>query len=111
MAQTVSETSLPYAEQGLTWINKMIDMGVLTTAIIAPLTTVAGLRAVSAAALPETSLRFYEQYQRSIDRSQAAGILTDTNVAAADTVAGLQALFTTQDSKIAYAGQEHSMVA
>mgnify|MGYP001564355843 FL=1 len=111
MAQTIYEVVLPLAEQGLTWVNKMVDLGVLTNAIIAPLTTVAGLRAVSSAGVFETDLRLYEEYQRSIDRSEAVGILTNANVAAANTVAGLQLLFTTQDANIAAANQQHSMVA
>lgn len=95
----IFETSLPLNRQALTWINIMVEMGVLTTAIIAGLTSVAGLRAVAVPVF-ETQQRFYEAFQKAVDRAEAIGTLTNGGVAAAATVAGLEALFTTQDASL-----------
>lgn len=97
----VPEVSLGFSRHCKHAIDEMVIQGVLTDAVILPLTTVAGLRAVSAAALPETSKRFYEIYQKLIDEGQAIGVLTDAAVAAANTVAGLRALFTAVDPTLA----------
>jgi len=105
----VPETSLGLNRQCKHAIDTMVAEGVLTDAVILGLTTVAGLRAVSAAALAETSLRFYEIYQKWVDRGQAIGVLTDAAVAAADTVAGLRALFTANDPTLA-AVEQYSFV-
>jgi len=105
----IPETTYGFNRHALTYVNKMVDMGVLTNAIINPLTTVAGLRAVTAPPY-ETDLRFYEQYQKQIDYAQAIGTLTNANVAAADTVAGLRTLFTGNDASLV-ATDQYSMVA
>lgn len=93
------ETSLPLNRQALTWINIMVEMGALTTAIIGGLTTVPGLRAITPPVF-ETQRRFYEGFQKAVDRAQATGTLTNSRVAAAATVAGLEALFTAQDASL-----------
>jgi len=97
----VAEVSLGLNRQCKHAIDVMVNEGVLTDAVILPLTTVAGLRAVSSASLPETALRFYEIFQKWVDKGQAIGVLTDAAVAAADTVAGLRALFTANDPTLA----------
>lgn len=96
----IFEVQKGFNRQALTYVNQMVADGVLTDGVIGPLTTVAGLRAVTYSYY-ETNRRFYEQFQRRLDNAQACGILTDANVAAADTVAGLRALFTANDSTLA----------
>lgn len=98
-----------FNRQALGYIDEMVVQGVLTDAIISPLTTVAGLRAVAFAGY-ETSRRFYEQFQAHVDRAEAIGVLTDARVAAANTVAGLEALFTDEDATISIIGNK-SLVA
>jgi len=98
------ETSKGFNRQGLSAIRRMVDLGDLTDAIIAPLTTVAGLRAVGHTVAFETSLRSYEQYQHWVDHLEAIGVLTDAAVAAANTADGLIALMTAGDSTLSGTG-------
>ena len=112
MSAVVAETDLGFNRHCANAIKEMVIQGVLTDAVIGPLTTVAGLRNVSAAAVPETSLRFYQIYQKLIDEGEAIGVLTDATVAAANTVDGLLELFTDQDPTIEGAnGSNWSFVA
>jgi hypothetical protein len=108
-ALPVYETQKGFNRHALAYIDEMVIQGVLTDAIINPLTTVAGLRAVSFSGY-ETSRRFYEQYQKLIDYAESIGVLTDARVAAADTAAGLEVLFTQEDSTISITGNK-SLVA
>lgn len=108
-ALPIPETVKGFNRQGLGYIDEMVVQGVLTDAIINPLTTVAGLRAVSFSGY-ETSRRFYEQFQRHVDRLEAIGVITDARVAAADTVAGLVAYMTDEDSTISQTGAKSLVV-
>ena len=105
----IYEVQKGFNRQSLAYLDEMYILSVLTDAIIAPLTTVAGLRAVSFASY-ETSRRFYEQWQAHVDRAEAIGIYTDATIAAADTVAGLVALHTAEDATISQTGNK-SLVA
>jgi hypothetical protein len=96
----IAEVDLGFNRQAKHYVNEMIIQGVLTDAIIAPMTTTAELRNV-AENLPQVSERFYEQYQRRIDNAIACGILTDANVAAANTMAGLLQIFVDNDPTLA----------
>jgi hypothetical protein len=77
--------------------------GVLTDALILPLTTVAGLRALfTPAAYPAQAsqddihqLRVCAESVDQLDNTHGLGILTNTNVASADTYAGLLSVITT----------------
>lgn len=92
------ETSLDASRHTLQMVNHAIDLG-LSTATIAPLTTIAGLRsAIGSLSVHESNLDLVRQIQKAIDSAEAYGILTNTNVAAADTIAGLRAVFTTFNS-------------
>jgi hypothetical protein len=92
----VPEVSLGFNRQVKHWMNEGVVQGFLTDEVIAPLTTVAGLRAVTFTG-PEVDRRFYEMFQKAVDRGQAIGVLTDAAVAGANDVAGLLALFTAND--------------
>ena len=96
----IYEVQLGVNRQSKHWVNEMVIQGVLTDAIINPMTTTADLRNV-AQNLPQVSSRFYEQYQRGIDRAVACGILTNANVAAANTVNGLLQIFVDNDPTLA----------
>lgn len=66
------------------------EVGLITDAGIAPLTTVAGLEALAAAAAVHADYEPVKpRYQRAIDVQEDLGTLTNTTVAAADTVEGL----------------------
>lgn len=96
------EVVLPLNRQALTWVNIMVEMGAITDAIVGGLTTVAGLRAITAPVF-ETQRRFYEAFQKAVDRAQAIGTLVNSGIAGAGNVAGLRALFVAQDSSLAAA--------
>ena len=93
--------TLQQAQHGLTAINQAINIG-LTTAIIGPLTTTAGLQsAITTLGAASSSAGITAaRVNRVIDYLVNAAILTNTNVAAADTVAGIRAIFTTIDSSL-----------
>lgn len=109
-ALPIPEVTKGFNRQALAYIDEMVVQGVLTDAIINPLTTVAGLRAVAFSGY-ETSRRWYEQYQKLIDYAEAIGVLTDARVAAANTVAGLATLFTDEDSTISLIGNKSFVAA
>ena len=96
-----TQQTLQVASGGLTAVNHAVNVCGLTTAIIAPLTTVAGLQA-AILALGTTSKKLVtaQRVNIVIDHCKAVGILTNANVAAADTVAGLRAIFTTANSSL-----------
>lgn len=92
--------TLNFAAQGLTAMNHAVNIG-LTTSIIGPLTTVAGLQAaILALGTDYEKLRKAQRVNIVIDHLKAVGILTNTNVAAANTVAGVRAIFTALDSSL-----------
>lgn len=92
--------SLQQAINGMTAVNHAVNLG-LTTAIIAPLTTVTGLQAaITALGTNINTSREAVRINRTLDYVKNAGILTNTNVAAADTVAGLRAIFTAVNSNL-----------
>jgi len=93
-------TSATYrmAAAGLSATNRAVNIG-LTTSIIGPLTTVAGLQAaILALGTNYEKLRIAQRVNTVIDHVAAAGVLTATNIAAANTVAGMRAIFTAIDS-------------
>ena len=96
--------------QVLAWVNVQVNMGNITDAVVAALTTTAGLKAITFSSGFETQRRFYEMYQKAIDRGVAIGALTDAAVAAAGSVAGLRAVFTSLDANLT-AAQRYSLVA
>jgi hypothetical protein len=98
-ALPIYETQKGFNAHALPYTVLMADFAILTDAIINPLTTVAGLRAVTFSGY-ETSRRWYEQWQRHVDFLQAIGVLTDARVAAMDTVAGLELLMTQEDANL-----------
>src|SRR5258708_6262166 len=93
------ETQLGFNRQAFGYSVLMGDILVLTDAIINPLTTVAGLRAVSFTGY-ETQRRYYEQWQQHVDRLQAIGVITDALVASMNTVAAFLALMTANDASL-----------
>lgn len=93
----LAEVNQPLLRQGLHWINNQVTESNLTDAIVAGLTTVAGLRAITFSGY-EVQRRFYEIFQKWVDRLQAIGALTDAGVAAAGSVAGLRAFLLTFDT-------------
>jgi hypothetical protein len=93
------EMQLGFNRQAFGYCVKMVDDGVLTDAILNPLTTVAGLKAVSFAGY-ETNRRFYEQWQAHVDRLEAIGVLTDTIVGNTNTTADFLALMTANDASL-----------
>lgn len=102
-ALPVYETQKGFNRQALRYFSLMVDLSILTDAILAPLTTVAGLRAVSFSGY-ETQRHYYEQWQTWVDRAEAIGVLTDARVAASNTTTLLFALFTDEDSTISATG-------
>jgi hypothetical protein len=100
---SIFETQKGFNRQALPYFTLMVDLGILTDAILAPLTTVAGLRAVAFTGY-ETQRRFYEQWQKKVDRLEAIGVLTDTTVAASNDTATLLALMTANDASLSVGG-------
>lgn len=95
-----TQQTLEIASGGLTAVNHSVNLG-LTTSIIGPLTTVAGLQAaVVALGTTMPKLSAANRISKVFDHCKAIGLLTNTNVAAADTVAGLRAIFTTANSSL-----------
>lgn len=93
--------SLQQAAHGLTAINQAVNIG-LTTALVAPLTTVAGLQsAITTLGTANSNAGITAaRVNRVIDYCKNAGLLTNTNVAASNTIAALRALFTTENSSL-----------
>lgn len=103
-ALPIYETQKGFNRQALHAVDVEFVLGNLTDAIINPLTTVAGLRAILHTNAYETNLRRLEQFRRWVDFAEAIGVLTDARVAAADTVDGLKTLFTDEDTTITATG-------
>jgi len=93
----IYEVQQGFLRHGLHAVNLQVALGTLTDAVVAALTTVAGLRAITFSGY-ETSRRFYEMYQKRIDRLQAIGAITDAGVAAAGSVSGLRTFLLTFDT-------------
>lgn len=85
---------------GLADINRAVALG-LTTALIGPLTSVAGLQsAITGLTVHRDASNILTRISKTIDYLKAAEILTDANVTSANTVAGLRSIFTTLNSNL-----------